>query len=53
MCYTYLGLLSAPGRRPSSFSNLYGIRPSKGLTSISGVVPLMASRDTVCPVHTV
>jgi Asp-tRNA(Asn)/Glu-tRNA(Gln) amidotransferase A subunit family amidase len=36
-------------RNPSSFSNLYGIRPSKGLTSISGVVPLCAQRDTTGP----
>ena len=36
-------------RNPSSFSNLYGIRPSKGITSISGVVPLLASRDTTGP----
>ena len=37
-------------RNPSSFSNLYGIRPSKGITSISGVVPLLASRDTTGPI---
>lgn len=37
-------------RRPSSFSNLYGIRPSKGLTSISGVVPLIAARDVTGPI---
>lgn len=37
-------------RRPSSFSNLYGIRPSKGLTSISGVVPLIAARDVTDPI---
>ena len=36
-------------RNPSSFSNLYGIRPSKGLTSISGVLPLGAQRDTTGP----
>ena len=36
-------------RNPSSFSNLYGLRPSKGLTSISGIVPLCASRDTAGP----
>lgn len=37
-------------RRPSSFSNLYGIRPSKGLTSIDGVVPLLAARDVTGPI---
>ena len=37
-------------RNPASFSDLYGIRPSKGLTSISGVVPLAASRDTTGPI---
>lgn len=36
-------------RRPSSFSNLYGLRPSKGLTSIDGVVPLNADRDVTGP----
>ena len=36
-------------RNPSSFSDLYGIRPSKGLTSISGVIPLSAQRDTTGP----
>ncbi|MBQ1691131.1 MAG: amidase, partial [Firmicutes bacterium] len=36
-------------RNPSSFSNLYGMRPSKGLTSISGVFPLKAYKDTVGP----
>ena len=34
-------------RVPSSFNNIYGIRPSKGLTSINGVVPLKAYKDTV------
>ena len=37
-------------RNPSSFSNLYGIRPSKGLTSIDGVIPLNAERDTTGPI---
>lgn len=37
-------------RRPSSFSNLYGIRPSKGITSIDGVVPLNADRDVTGPI---
>ncbi len=36
-------------RNPSSFSNLFGIRPSKGLTSIDGVLPLEAPRDTTGP----
>ena len=36
-------------RNPSSYSGLFGIRPSKGLTSIDGVLPLMASRDTTGP----
>ena len=36
-------------RNPSSFNNIYGIKPSKGLTSISGVIPLKAYRDTTGP----
>ena len=36
-------------RNPASWSNLFGIRPSKGLTSISGVIPLVGSRDTTGP----
>ncbi len=36
-------------RNPSNWSNLFGIRPSKGLTSIEGVIPLLASRDTTGP----
>ena len=36
-------------RNPSNWSNLFGIRPSKGLTSIEGVIPLVASRDTTGP----
>lgn len=36
-------------RNPAAFSNLYGIRPSKGLTSISGVFPLGVPRDTTGP----
>ena len=36
-------------RNPSSWSGLFGIRPSKGLTSIGGVIPLMAARDTTGP----
>lgn len=37
-------------RRPSSFGNLYGLRPSKGLTSIDGVVPLSADQDVTGPI---
>lgn len=36
-------------RNPSSYSNLYGLRPSKGLTSVSGIIPLLVPRDTVGP----
>ncbi len=36
-------------RNPSSWSNLYGIRPSKGLTSIGGVIPLSTCSDTTGP----
>lgn len=36
-------------RRPSSFSNLYGLRPSTGLTSRDGVVPLNMDRDVIGP----
>ncbi|MBR2560493.1 MAG: amidase, partial [Firmicutes bacterium] len=36
-------------RYPSAFSNLYGLRPSKGLTSTDGVFPLVATNDTVGP----
>ena len=36
-------------RNPSSWGNLFGIRPSKGLTSIDGIIPLLASRDTSGP----
>ncbi len=36
-------------RNPSSLTNLYGMRPSKGLTSISGVFPLKAYKDVVGP----
>ena len=37
-------------RNPSSLSNLYGVRPSKGLTSTGGVFPLAAYRDTTGPI---
>ncbi len=36
-------------RRPSSFSNIYGLRPSTGLTSRDGVVPLNMDRDVTGP----
>ena len=36
-------------RNPSSFSNLYGMRPSKGLVSIDGIFPNQAYRDTAGP----
>ena len=36
-------------RNPSSVANLYGLRPTKGLTSVSGVIPLAKFRDTVGP----
>lgn len=36
-------------RYPAAFENLYGLRPSKGLTSTSGVFPLTATNDTVGP----
>ncbi|MCR5135883.1 MAG: amidase [Oscillospiraceae bacterium] len=36
-------------RYPSAFANLYGLRPSKGLTSTDGVFPLTATNDTVGP----
>ncbi len=51
-CFAAAGLGTDTGgsiRNPSSWSNLFGIRPSKGLTSISGIIPLIASRDTSGP----
>ncbi len=36
-------------RFPAAFSNLYGLRPSKGLTSTDGVFPLVKTNDTVGP----
>ena len=36
-------------RNPSSSCNLYGIRPSKGLTSIDGIIPLTGFKDTTGP----
>ena len=36
-------------RYPSAFANIYGLRPSKGLTSTNGVFPLRAANDTVGP----
>ena len=34
---------------PSSFNNLVGLRPSKGLTSISGIIPLFSFTDVGGP----
>lgn len=36
-------------RNPSSFANIYGMRPSKGLVSDSGILPLKAYKDTAGP----
>ena len=36
-------------RNPSSFANIYGMRPSKGLVSVSGILPLKAYKDTAGP----
>lgn len=36
-------------RFPSSLNNLYGLRPTTGLVSRAGVVPLSSSLDTVGP----
>jgi Asp-tRNA(Asn)/Glu-tRNA(Gln) amidotransferase A subunit family amidase len=35
--------------RPASFCGIYGMKPSKGLVSRSGVLPLSAAVDTVGP----
>ncbi|CAE6518857.1 unnamed protein product [Rhizoctonia solani] len=35
---------------PSSFNNLVGIKPTVGLTSRAGVIPISASQDTVGPI---
>ena len=37
-------------RNPSSFNNLYGIRPSKGLVSSRGILPYYLSKDTAGPI---
>ena len=37
-------------RMPSICNNLYGIRPSKGLTSVARVFPLMLERDVTGPI---
>jgi Asp-tRNA(Asn)/Glu-tRNA(Gln) amidotransferase A subunit family amidase len=36
-------------RIPSAFNNLVGLRPSKGLSSIFGIMPLSHSQDTGGP----
>ena len=37
-------------RMPSIYNNLYGLRPSKGLTSVARVFPLMLEKDTTGPI---
>ena len=36
-------------RIPSAYNNLYGLRPSKGLSSIFGIMPLSHTQDTGGP----
>ena len=36
-------------RNPSSFANIYGMRPSKGLVSTAGILPLKNYKDTAGP----
>ncbi len=36
-------------RIPASFNNLVGLRPTKGLSSIAGIVPLSTTQDTGGP----
>lgn len=36
-------------RIPAAFNNLFGLRPSKGLSSITGIVPLSTSQDVGGP----
>ncbi len=36
-------------RIPSAFNNLIGLRPSKGLSSIHGVIPLSHTQDVAAP----
>src|SRR5579883_2699442 len=36
-------------RIPSSVNNLYGLRPTKGLSSIAGIVPLSHTQDVGGP----
>lgn len=36
-------------RNPSSFANIYGMRPSKGLVSTYGILPLKTFKDTAGP----
>lgn len=36
-------------RIPASFNNLVGLRPTKGLSSIAGIVPLSVTQDTGGP----
>ncbi|MEA1798595.1 amidase [Rhodococcus qingshengii] len=37
-------------RIPSAHNSLFGLRPTKGLTSIGGIVPLAVSQDTAGPI---
>lgn len=37
-------------RIPSAHNSLYGLRPTKGLASIGGVIPLASTQDTVGPI---
>lgn len=36
-------------RIPAAFNNLFGLRPTKGLTSIDGIVPLSHTQDVAGP----
>lgn len=36
-------------RIPSAFNNLFGLRPTKGLTSVAGILPLAHSQDVAGP----
>ncbi len=50
--FTALGIGTDTGgsiRNPSSFANIYGMRPSKGLVSTSGILPLKKYKDTAGP----
>src|SRR5690606_17894334 len=36
-------------RIPSAFQSLFGLRPTKGLTSIAGILPLAHTQDVIGP----